>query len=30
MYSVGLEHKKAYYPTRRDEDAVNPDGTRLR
>ena len=30
MYSVGLEHKKAYYPTRRDEEAVNPDGTRLR
>jgi hypothetical protein len=25
-----LEHKKQYYPTRRDEDAVNPDGTRLR
>jgi len=25
-----LEHKKPYYPTRRDEDAVNPDGTRLR
>ena len=25
-----LEHKKAYYPTRRDEEAVNPDGTRLR
>jgi hypothetical protein len=24
------EHKKVYYPTRRDEDAVNPDGTRLR
>lgn len=24
------EHKKAYYPTRRDEDAVNPDGSRLR
>ena len=24
------EHKKAYYPTRRDEEAVNPDGTRLR
>jgi hypothetical protein len=29
-YFVGLEQKKAYYPTRRDEDAVNPDGTRLR
>ena len=27
---VGLEHKKAYYPTRRDEEAVNPDGSRLR
>ncbi|MBC3935299.1 hypothetical protein H8K47_08000 [Undibacterium sp. CY7W] len=25
-----LEHKKPYYPTRRDEDARNPDGTRLR
>jgi hypothetical protein len=24
------EHKKIYYPTRRDEDAQNPDGTRLR
>ena len=24
------EHKKAYYPTRRDEDAVNPDGSALR
>jgi hypothetical protein len=26
----GLDHKKAYYPTRRDEEAVNPDGTMLR
>jgi hypothetical protein len=25
-----LEHKKAYYPTRRDEEAVNPGGSRLR
>ena len=25
-----LEHKKAYYPNRRDDDAVNPDGSRLR
>ena len=25
-----LEHKKQYYPTRRDEEASNPDGTRLR
>lgn len=24
------DHKKAYYPTRRDEDAVNPNGSRLR
>ena len=24
------EHKKAYYPTRRDEKAINPDGTQLR
>jgi hypothetical protein len=26
----GSEHKKVYYPTRRDEEAVNPDGSRLR
>ena len=26
----GLENKKKYYPTRKDEEAVNPDGTRLR
>jgi hypothetical protein len=25
-----LAHKKASYPTRKDEEAVNPDGTRLR
>jgi hypothetical protein len=25
-----LEHKKVYYATRRYEEAVNPDGTRLR
>ena len=25
-----LEQKKKYYPTRRDEDALNPDGSRLR
>jgi hypothetical protein len=25
-----LEHKKPYYPTRRDEEAANPDGSRLR
>lgn len=24
------ENKKVYYPTRRDEEAANPDGTRLR
>jgi hypothetical protein len=24
------EHKKVCYPTRRDEEAVNPDGPRLR
>lgn len=24
------DHKKVYYPTRRDEEAVNPDGSRLR
>ena len=25
-----LEHKKSYYPTRRDVDAVNPNRSRLR
>ena len=25
-----LDTKKVYYPTRRDEDALNPDGSRLR
>jgi hypothetical protein len=25
-----LDEKKLYYPTRRDEEAINPDGTRLR
>jgi hypothetical protein len=25
-----LEHKKAYYPTRRDEEAINPSGSKLR
>jgi hypothetical protein len=25
-----LDHKKQYYPTRRDEEACNPDGTHLR
>lgn len=25
-----LDHKKPYYPTRRDEEARNPDGTNLR
>ena len=25
-----LDHKKQYYPTRRDEEARNPDGTHLR
>jgi hypothetical protein len=25
-----LDHKQQYYPTRRDEEAINPDGTRLR
>lgn len=25
-----LEEKKAYYPSRRDEEAVNPDGSNLR
>ena len=26
----GLAHKKQYYPTRNDEQAINPDGSRLR
>ena len=25
-----LEEKKVYYPTRRDEEAINPDGSNLR
>lgn len=25
-----LEEKKAYYPTRKDEEAINPDGSHLR
>lgn len=25
-----LDYKKQYYPTRKDEEAINPDGTRLR
>jgi hypothetical protein len=25
-----LDHKKQYYPTRKDEEAINPNGTRLR
>lgn len=25
-----LDKKKAFYPNRRDEDAINPDGTPLR
>jgi hypothetical protein len=25
-----LEEKKVYYPTRRDEEAINPDGSCLR
>lgn len=25
-----LERKKQYYPTRKDEEAINPDGSRLR
>lgn len=25
-----LDKKKVYYPTRKDEEAVNPDGSRLR
>lgn len=30
MLFYELPEKKAFYPTRRDEDAVNPDGSRLR
>jgi hypothetical protein len=26
----GLEEKKQFYPTRKDEEARNPDGTKLR
>lgn len=26
----GLDIKKVYYPTRRDEEAINPNGSRLR
>jgi len=26
----GLPDKKQYYPTRKDEEAINPDGSRLR
>ncbi len=26
----GLPEKKCFYPMRKDEEAVNPDGTRLR
>lgn len=26
----GLEYKKQYYPSRRDDEAANPDGTMLR
>lgn len=26
----GLAHKRKYYPTLRDEEAVNPDGSKLR
>lgn len=25
-----LDHKSVYYPTRRDEEAINPDGSALR
>ncbi len=26
----GMEHKRPYYPTRRDEEAINPNGSKLR
>jgi hypothetical protein len=26
----GLDHKQRYYPTRRDEEAINPNGSRSR
>ena len=29
-YFCGLPNKRQYYPTLKDEEAVNPDGTRLR
>lgn len=25
-----LDHKSVYYPTRRDEEAINPDGSAIR
>lgn len=25
-----LDHKKQYYPTRKDEEAINPNGSQLR
>src|SRR5262245_52352513 len=30
IYFADLPQKKLYYPTRRDEEAKNPDGTKLR
>lgn len=30
MLFYQCEHKKVYYPTRRDEEAVNPNGSLLR
>ena len=30
IYFADLPQKKAYYPSRRDEEAKNPDGTDLR
>ena len=30
MLFYGLEKKKPYYPSRRDEEAANPDGSALR
>ena len=29
-FFYGLEHKRAYYPTLRDEEAINPNGSKLR
>ena len=30
MLFYELDHKKVYYPTRKDEEAINPNGSKLR